>query len=369
VLFSSTQQRTVVTALSHRPNIITTFGKPLVSGYWSEHSAGDYVADLTEAIRSALRLHEARIVWKRIVELHIGEPPSFHINPPVGDPLTYRADDPAYPAQFRLSHDKLRGLLADCSQDYLMAQRYYDFSSLPWELLEGSLIPEAVLQDPTWGEANLRFPHDEGRGLLCRALQLCRHRKVHGFALPELAKPERARVSAQTWALLEFLVLLDVVSGTKHNIGHQGSRYLYYDLSTLYKHRYPELRKASTPLDPTRLIADGNLTWEEYVVFALVWAAIPRRASSPNSFLHLQTHQALVRTAQQLFQFKTPIDWQQDGKIYRMTGSGIQVEGPGGRYWGNRTSGFSEGQLVSFIGGWRKGRWAAWALRPAAAAS
>lgn len=370
VLFSSTQQRTIVAALSPRPNIITTFGKPLVSGYWSGHQAGDYVADLTEAIGSALRLHEARIVWKRIVELHIGDPPSFQVKPPASsDWLTYKANDPAYPAQFRLSHDKLRGLLADYYQDYLMAQRYYDFSSIPWELLEGSLMPEAVLQDPHWVGADLRFDYDEARQRLGASLRLCRHRKVHGFALPELAKAERARVSAQTWALLEFLVLLDVVSGTKHNIDHRESASLYYDLSTLYKHRYPELRKEPKVLDPTRLVADGNLTWEEYVVFAFAWATMQRWPSPPNPFLPLESRQALVRTAQQLFQFEKPIDWPQEGFVYRATSRRPMVQGPGGRYLITETPRFLQGQAVSFIGGWRNGRWEAWALRPAAAVS
>jgi len=77
LLFSSTRQQAVVDAISHRPGIITSFQKPVVSGYTEERSPHDYVVSLSDALTDALQLHEARCIWKRIVKTDWKEYPPF----------------------------------------------------------------------------------------------------------------------------------------------------------------------------------------------------------------------------------------------------------------------------------------------------
>jgi hypothetical protein len=77
VLFSSTRQQAVIDAVSHRPGIITSFQKPVISGYAEERSPRDYVANLSEALTDALKLHESRCIWKRLVKIDWEEYPPF----------------------------------------------------------------------------------------------------------------------------------------------------------------------------------------------------------------------------------------------------------------------------------------------------
>ena len=69
VLFTSSHQRVVSEMLQHCPNVITSFAKPLVSGYGEAISPADSVRDLEDAIKKAIELHEVRIAWKRVCEL------------------------------------------------------------------------------------------------------------------------------------------------------------------------------------------------------------------------------------------------------------------------------------------------------------
>ena len=77
VLFSSTRQQAVIDAVAHRPGVITSFRKPVVSGYTEEMFPRDHMESLSEALEEAVRLHEMRCVWKRIVGLNWGAPPAF----------------------------------------------------------------------------------------------------------------------------------------------------------------------------------------------------------------------------------------------------------------------------------------------------
>jgi len=66
VLFSSTHQRDVVDAFGNHPSIITTFAKPVMSGYASVRLDLQSASDLDMALRRALRLHRMRVVWTHI---------------------------------------------------------------------------------------------------------------------------------------------------------------------------------------------------------------------------------------------------------------------------------------------------------------
>lgn len=69
VLFSSSHQHEIAQAFSHRPNIITAFSKPIVTGYATADATSSAVEDLVRALGEAARLHRLRPVWKAIVEL------------------------------------------------------------------------------------------------------------------------------------------------------------------------------------------------------------------------------------------------------------------------------------------------------------
>jgi hypothetical protein len=69
VLFSSTHQREVTDLLRDCPSIISTFAKPIITGYLSVDIAQQCASDLESALSQALRLHRVRIIWRLIVDL------------------------------------------------------------------------------------------------------------------------------------------------------------------------------------------------------------------------------------------------------------------------------------------------------------
>ena len=77
VLFSSTHQRSLLKPLAARPNIITDFAKPIVSGYSETTDASEAVRRLETAVSEALRLHRVRIVWSKLKAL--AEAVSFEV--------------------------------------------------------------------------------------------------------------------------------------------------------------------------------------------------------------------------------------------------------------------------------------------------
>ena len=70
ILFSSTHQTFVLQMVAHRPNIITTFTKPILDGYTETRTPSDYVGDLVRALRKAIDMHEARLVWRELAKVY-----------------------------------------------------------------------------------------------------------------------------------------------------------------------------------------------------------------------------------------------------------------------------------------------------------
>ncbi|MEW8056782.1 MAG: hypothetical protein AB2796_15780, partial [Candidatus Thiodiazotropha sp.] len=68
VVFSSTGQSRLLLPLERCPGIITTFSKPVISGYDEGIGATDYLEHLTCALRNALAKHEERLVWLSLAE-------------------------------------------------------------------------------------------------------------------------------------------------------------------------------------------------------------------------------------------------------------------------------------------------------------
>jgi hypothetical protein len=95
VLFTSSHQRAIWKAVEDRPNIITGFAKPIVSGYAPGGPAGDAIDDLIESITEGLWLHKIRVVWEALVDFahripfQASEPGLLNLE---GDEISYNID-------------------------------------------------------------------------------------------------------------------------------------------------------------------------------------------------------------------------------------------------------------------------------------
>ncbi len=69
VLFSSTHQSSLMGLFDGYPNVITTFRKPIITGYDGGEEERGVLGRLELSIRRALDFHEARGVWIRICKL------------------------------------------------------------------------------------------------------------------------------------------------------------------------------------------------------------------------------------------------------------------------------------------------------------
>ena len=133
VLFTSSHQRVVSEMLQDHPNIITSFVKPLISGYGEAISPTDSVSDLENAIKKAIELHQVRIAWKRICEL---KPTNacFDITDDA-TPSTPRCVQ----VDFSSRKDQLRPRLAELFETCVFGN-VYESISLPWEFLEYEVV-------------------------------------------------------------------------------------------------------------------------------------------------------------------------------------------------------------------------------------
>lgn len=215
VLFSSTHQRAVIEMVSHRPNIITDFSKPLLGNYVRAQDCGEILRDLRKALEKAIELHEARVVWERIVAIEIVAPTFFckHdlsytlYNVPPGKENNFKA---AYGVNalkgdmnYSIDTCEIQKLLAECYQQYILRHGYFDFVTIPWEFIEGNLPEDSDVVD--FSQLAL-FPRNGG-GVLLKNI---RHKKAHGKKITR--KNTMLPYQWRWMAILEFLVLLDFLS-------------------------------------------------------------------------------------------------------------------------------------------------------------
>lgn len=199
VLFTSSHQRVVLEMLQNFPNIITSFAKPLVSGYGEAISPTDSVSDLEDAIKKAIELHETRIAWKRICEL---EPTDacFDITP-YGEKKSKST-----PVKFSDRID-LRPRLAELFETCVFGN-VYESISLPWEFLEYEVAHEVAHH----GRNDRIEINPSGiRGIVAKALKSTRHAKIHG----DLERDRFRDAKAKWVAVLQLLFLLDFIEGTQ----------------------------------------------------------------------------------------------------------------------------------------------------------
>jgi hypothetical protein len=141
VLFSSTHQREIVDVFREYSNVVTSFSKPVVSGYSLNDIAARTTADLERAIRTAFVLHNVREVWQNLCELSrvVGEDGCTVEE----DRLKFRSDPEtdrhtgswANGSSYRLSQADVAMLAAEF-RNLLMKGRFADSLQLPDNLLE-----------------------------------------------------------------------------------------------------------------------------------------------------------------------------------------------------------------------------------------
>lgn len=214
VLFSSTQQRSLIELFAHRSNIITAFSKPTLSGYGDEIDPGVAISTLRAALERALELHDMRRLWRRIAELEEGDAPTFMSHSKDGTSLYYRPGSDEHRSGFRLRGPALRKTLAAYYEQFLLSGRFAEFWSVPYQLLEASCVPEEQLLDAKW-KAEVKFPA-AGRERPAKALRLCRNRHSHGLLTPEVYGQQRWTVPRRDCAIVLFWLLLDFLAGTEN---------------------------------------------------------------------------------------------------------------------------------------------------------
>lgn len=208
VLFSSTHQRAVIEMVAHRPNIITDFSKPLLGNYVQITEAGDFLKDLRVALENAIQLHEARIIWERIVNLNTVAP-EFYIKKEINNhkveyffnQSSSRGNQMNYP----LTAEEIQKQLGYYFQHYILQAVYFDFVSIPWEFIEGSFL----IANP---DGKGRFDVTDTGGIFLKKL---RHKKAHGYLTDLLGTLHLNYENWRCLSILEFLVFIDFLEQAK----------------------------------------------------------------------------------------------------------------------------------------------------------
>lgn len=207
MIFSSTHQRDITEALHSVPNVVTTFAKPLLSGY-RDAERDRLRTDLRLAVKQILELHEKRMVWIRLADMRVWSerpvyevwdgrqrqvfnyqhpllPPHRNHRPEAAKPnpkyLRLRSTDPWKP---NLATVPLQQRLVAYFTHYLLREQYIDGLSAPFELFEECLAPADLLEKVDVEFVNVWFETDVNplHNPIANALSLIRNKKAHGHA-------------------------------------------------------------------------------------------------------------------------------------------------------------------------------------------
>jgi cold shock CspA family protein len=319
VLFSSTRQQAIIEAVAHRPNVITSFRKPVISGYGEEMSACDFVAALSDAIADALRLHEARCIWNRVFRAEWTHQPVFEAkgresgelevyNLPQNTSLKEhpwkeklrvksRGSRPPYIQGKDVTRypGALRAFLAQHFTRYIASSRYFDYISVPSELFEGALVPSRILERPWLSNAEFALPRDlDSRNEIPRVLRNIRNKKAHGFVSPPDGKEEREK--HRLASILVFLLFLDFIEEVSEP---ENQSKVLKELRDHLRSSYHHLRNFGGTLKPYHLINDTKVGWLEVVAFAASYAG--EKTTDPDTdqvFLSKKVITAIHRLAE-----------------------------------------------------------------------
>ena len=193
VLFTSSHQRVVSEMLRDFPNIITSFAKPLISGYGEAISPADSVKDLEDAIKKAIALYEARIAWKRICELVPTDAQFCYY---------FQQNGQEQNVEVQVDFSRTTPRLAEMFKTCVFGDSVYESISQPWEFLE-SMVAQAVMYNYD------RITAEGCRGEVAEALKRTRNAKTHG----DLDQDSFGDIKARWVAVLQLLFLVDFLQG------------------------------------------------------------------------------------------------------------------------------------------------------------
>ena len=288
VVFSSTRQQAISDALGDRPGIITTFRKPVISGYAEGLSSANYVVKLSEAISEALRQHEKRCVWGRIIEAEWTHEPIFEVKGKTKGKLrVYNSSQKASPEQHPWKDktreyvgkqppiirgedvtqdpDVLRRLLAEHYERYIATPRYFDYVTTPLEVLEGALVPSDILEIPEITNAEFALPEDlDSRNKVAGALRNLRNKKAHGFIFPSdgVEVKEKYRIVS----IVIFMVFLDFIEGGSGSGNRVGAVRVMRDY---LNDKYTHINRSGSEIKPYHLTDDSVISLFEATIFTL----------------------------------------------------------------------------------------------------
>lgn len=262
VLFSSTHQRELLEMVSHRENIITIFSKPVLNGYDREQMPDQMIENLRMALCKALDLHEMRLIWQRLINVDW----KGNLECSEGEGISHK-----------ITGDSLRVRLARMYTGYLITGRYYDFISLPYELLEGALEDNYTL----------RYTR---RNAVAHALKALRHRKAHGYQRPQ------AQNEMKIWrncAVVEFLLLLDFVerkSSFSDGLRSEIDGLLSVCWQSLDLNEYDRKKLTS----PNTLISISEIPWQKFFMCTVLHWVKQSCAKEDKAMVSYATVEALA---------------------------------------------------------------------------
>jgi hypothetical protein len=320
VLFSSTHQRSVMEMVAHRPNIITEFAKPILSGYGSEESPSGFIKNLRSSVIKSFRLHESRAIWEQLVNADWHAEPVFEfvnwkdtvflVHNYNDDRIKKRRKHPRNRINAGRSSPKLQGenlqmLLAAQYVHYIAKENYFDYITIPWEFLEGTLIPQKILSNPNNQNTCFDLPEDlDPRNYVASILKWLRNKKAHGHVR---LSNNSSNIEAFKWgALLGFLILLDFIQAAETSNGLDLIG-LFHRVEAYTKNQYPNLGNSKEgQLMPWNLSADPSVNWLDFVLFISSYAA-KKAGDDMKTFLSERTISVIEYLAGMILQATPPI--------------------------------------------------------------
>ncbi len=257
VIFSSTQQRSIIEMFAPFPNVITTFSKPVFGRYSGDaNSSENIVLSLKRAVVRALEIHEERIVWERLA---LGEAALLHPDSKFVDWLE---------SESRLDADKkVKSSLCNWYSEYITSERYFDGCSILWEIAEGLMGANHGSREHPQGH-HLTFQHQ------------LRSRKTHGGVLRPQTQHEMG--IWRTATILQWLLFLDFIQNKKFATTDNDTRPMQNAARRFYE---VHGQAAGFPNDPFEKLRDGCLiadAWLPFVTFGA--ASLVMNAYNPNGY-------------------------------------------------------------------------------------
>lgn len=273
ILFSSTQQRVVAEACSDHPSIITTFGKPLVSGYLQQRTPINCIDDLKRAVRRATELHEMRVVWHSLRECKWGRRPVFSVRR--GGEAWRDYNNGGESSDPLLSGSDLRKRLKREYCRYFLTNRFFEYLSLPRELLEGALVPSSYPNSPDQFSFELRKELNSDNNAVA-VLSDIRNAKVHGQAVRTSADDSWNRdVRHRRITCLMAMLLAGYINSSgaapKKSFDPRKPRILVYKV----RNELPPEIQQRPEVYPDMIMNSTAVNWDTLALYSFVWRCLP----------------------------------------------------------------------------------------------